>query len=63
MSDPAAGKAWKIYADGDRRVWWDSHLRLWTLQVVDSAGDQVGSVDYTNLRRVAMIWLKTGAWK
>lgn len=42
-----------------RRVWFDRNLRLWTLQLLDENGDQVGSVDYTTSRTTALDWMNS----
>lgn len=47
----------KTYDNGLKRIWYDPHLRLWTLQRLDAAGDQVGSVDYRTARTAAFAWL------
>jgi hypothetical protein len=47
----------------NRRIWWDNHLRLWTMQTVDADGDQVDSVEYTADRRLALAWLESGQLK
>ena len=36
----------KTYTHMNRRVWYDTHLRMWTLQALDSNGDQAGEVAY-----------------
>jgi len=48
----------KLYSHGMRRVWYDRHLRMWTLQTVDFSGNQVGEVEYVFWRFFAMVWLK-----
>ncbi len=47
----------KAYTNGTRVIWYDPHLRLWTLQTVDAEGYQVGSVDYGIDRAEAFAWL------
>ena len=44
---------------GNRRVWFDPHLRLWTLQVLDENGDQLGSVAY-DYRKINAAMFLTG---
>ena len=41
-----------------KRIWFDTHLRLWTLQNLDADGNQIGSVDYLTNRTNAFLWLK-----
>ena len=41
-----------------KRIWFDTHLRLWTLQTLDTDQNQVGSVDYSTNRTNAFLWLK-----
>lgn len=41
-------------------IWYDPHLRLWTLQTIDNDGNQIGQVDYTVIRANAFRWLDTG---
>ena len=48
--------AWKVYANGNRRVWYDRHYRLWVMQTVDAEGNQEGDVQYER-RGPAMRWL------
>jgi hypothetical protein len=45
---------------GDRSVWYDRALRVWTEQVNDAGGNQIGTVNYTVDKREAFGWLKTG---
>ena len=56
---------WKTYdsADGNRRVFFDKHIRLWTLQSIDSDGNQTpGECQHTNLKWQAMEWLAAGTY-
>lgn len=46
---------------GDRTIWFDRALRLWTEQVNDVEGNQVGTVDYTVDKAEAFRWLLTGS--
>ncbi len=43
-----------------RRIWYDPHLRFWTMQERDRRGNQVGDVEYTADRKLAFDWLKGG---
>lgn len=36
----------KVYSHLNRRIWYDPHLRMWTMQLVDADENQVGDVDY-----------------
>jgi len=56
-------KRMKTHERPGRRAWYDPHLRLWTLQKTDPAGNQVGEVDYTPERRAAMAWLAAATTK
>ena len=49
----------KAYYNADRsaRIFWDTHLRLWTMISLDLEGNQVGSADYTTSRERAFTWL------
>ena len=42
---------------GRRRIWYDTSLRLWTLQTLDGSGYQAGEVDYEIDRIRAFGWL------
>jgi hypothetical protein len=46
------------YTHNRRRIWYDRHLRFWTLQQLDERGNQVGDVEYTPNKRHAFSWLK-----
>jgi hypothetical protein len=50
----------KTYTSKDqrRRAWYDPSLRLWTMQDLDPAGNQVGDVDYSCDKTRTMEWLK-----
>ena len=48
----------KVHVNPLRRVWYDSQLRLWTMQSLDADGDQIGIVEYTASRVYAMRWWK-----
>lgn len=41
-----------------KRIWYDTRLRLWTLQDLDSQENQIGNVDYSIDRKNAFEWLK-----
>jgi hypothetical protein len=49
----------KTYHNADRsaRIYYDTHLRLWTLISLDLEGNQIGSADYTTNRERAFTWL------
>ena len=47
----------KTYEKSNKRIWYDPHIRVWTMQVIDSQGYQVGDVDYTPFRKEAFDWL------
>lgn len=49
----------KTYANADnsKRVWYDTHIRLWTLQTLDPEGNQTGECNYHSSRKFAMAWL------
>lgn len=47
----------KTYRNGLRRIWYDWHLRMWTMQRVDRSGNQVGEVEYDFNRKRAFDWL------
>jgi len=47
----------KVYQKGMRKVWYDPHQRLWTLQVVDENDWQVGDCEYTPFKTEAMEWM------
>ena len=49
----------KTYHNADRsaRLYYDTHLRLWTMISLDLEGNQVGSADYTTSRERAFTWL------
>lgn len=49
----------KTHRNGLKATWYDPHLRLWTLQVLDEDGNQVGSVDYHPHRQFAFDWLNS----
>jgi hypothetical protein len=38
----------KTYTHMNRRIWYDPHLRMWTLQDIDSEENQVGEVTYAS---------------
>lgn len=42
---------------GDRTIWYDRALRLWTLQTNDKDGNQLYSVEYTAINDEAFAWL------
>lgn len=44
-------------ADNSKRVWYDTHIRLWTLQTIDPEGNQTGECNYHSSRKFAMAWL------
>jgi hypothetical protein len=50
----------KTYTNENRSIWYNTHLKLWTMITKDTEGDQIGDADYTNLRRLAFYWLRTG---
>jgi len=43
---------------GNRSIWYDPQLRLWTEQTNDAEGNQIGTVDYDVDRAAAFAWLK-----
>lgn len=43
--------------DGTRRIFYDTHERLWTQLTLDAEGNQVGNVEYTGERWIAKAWL------
>jgi len=47
----------KVYEHGPRRMWYDPHLRLWTIVTVDEGGNQIGDAEYENQRELAFQWL------
>jgi hypothetical protein len=49
----------KTYHSKDllKRVFFDTHLRLWTMISLDADGNQIGSADYTTDRLYAFTWL------
>lgn len=51
-------KIMKVHKRGNKSVWYDFYIRMWTLQVNDEFGDQVGEVEYTASKKYAMEWLK-----
>lgn len=50
-----------VVSGGNRTIWFDRSLRLWTEQTNDVCGDQVGTVDYTVDKAEAFRWLLTGS--
>ena len=38
-------------------IFYDRHLRLWTMIRLDSEGNQIGSADYTSCSIQAKLWL------
>jgi hypothetical protein len=53
----------KTYTNENRCIWYDTHLKLWTMITKDTEGNQIGDADYTNLRRLAFYWLRTGKYQ
>lgn len=49
--------SWKIYKNGNRRIWWNPHIRMWTQQIVDEEENQVGECEYDRDREVAFRFL------
>jgi hypothetical protein len=43
--------------EGNARIFYDRHLRLWTMISLDLEGNQIGSADYTTSRERAFTWL------
>lgn len=41
-----------------KSIWFDTRLRLWTLQNLDKQGNQIESVEYEVNRKNAFEWLK-----
>jgi hypothetical protein len=48
----------KTYQIGNKRIWYDPHERVWTLQRIDEEENQVGDCEYTTGRKNAFNWLK-----
>ena len=42
----------------DRAVWFNPHIRSWTLQHLDAEGNQVGSAEFCHNRIHAFAWLR-----
>ena len=34
-----------------KRIWFDTRLRLWTLQNLDNQDNQIGDIDYSNNKK------------
>ena len=41
-----------------KSIWFDTRLRLWTLQNLDKQGNQIESVEYEVNKKNAFEWLK-----
>ena len=41
-----------------KRIWFDTRLRLWTLQNLDNQDNQIGDIDYSANKKNAFEWLK-----
>jgi len=57
----------KTYRGDKKRIWYDPHLRMWTLQVLDSNdpcfANQVGDTTATSKRDIAFEWLNKSETK
>jgi len=51
-----------VSSDGKREVWFDTHLKMWTMRNIDSDGNQIGDCDYTCQKNLCLFWLKNGRY-
>ena len=49
--------AWKTYDYLHRRIWYDRHYRMWTMQTVDAAGNQTCAECSYGPRNIAFAYL------
>jgi hypothetical protein len=43
--------------EGNARIFYDRHIRLWTMIKLDDEGNQIGNAEYTPCRIEAKMWL------
>ena len=44
-------------ASGTKRIFYNPHIRSWTLQNIDKDGNQIGDADFCHNRQTAFAWL------
>jgi hypothetical protein len=46
----------KTYTKPGKMLWYDTHIRFWTMTEIDEQGNQIGDAAYTSSRQVAFDW-------
>jgi len=50
----------RIYEAGNRRIWYDRRCRVWTMQILDPEGNQIGDAEHEAVKMLAFRWLRKG---